>query len=192
MPPTDDARSHILGRVQELRAEIARVRDRTHARDIKRQVLELREWAHFDGAAEELPGIIEAFVEEARATLVVILGTSAWDEPPTLDEALRKFKPTPPAPGSEQPPLTDEELARIWGRATRHHVSEDDLWALLRENRRLRSDAWLEQSAKEILGEPPVCECGVGADECMCARAEWFRRQGRAVSILRKHRDGKA
>lgn len=77
---TDEPRSRILGRVQELRAEILRMSDRAHGRAIKAQILALREEA-LATADEDLVGILDSFVEEAHATIVTFLGTAAWDDP---------------------------------------------------------------------------------------------------------------
>jgi hypothetical protein len=180
MPPTDDARNRILGEVQALRSEILRVRDRHHAREIKRKVLELQHVAiaatHVEGSGIEadVAHIVDGFVREARETLVAYLGTAAWDEPETVEQAKARMGKLPAAPGSEQPPLTDAELESIahtgvfLGGAT---ISADRLVA---ELRRLRSDEWLNAAAADYIG-PDVARMDHGA----------------LVAILRKHRDGR-
>ena len=77
----------------------------------------------------------------------------------------------------EEEPLTDEELAAMWKRATRHHISENDLWALLREVHRLRSDDWLARAAEEITDTEV---------------SEGYVEEAAVVAILREHRDRKA
>jgi hypothetical protein len=116
MPPSEEARTRLLGRVQELHAEILRVRDRVHARHLKRAVLELHEAAHADGGATDLPVILDAFVHETRETLISFLGTAAWDDPDTGEEAraaMRGWMPMRPAsvaPGEIIQRLYDSEI----------------------------------------------------------------------------------
>lgn len=113
----------ILGEIQALRAEVERLESRAHARSIRARLLQLREaaglWAQPGAPGSENEGadrarlrkIVHAFEDEARATITRTLGTSAWDDPETREEALARMGTLPAAPGMDPGQLlSDQQL----------------------------------------------------------------------------------
>jgi len=161
-----------------------------------------------DGAEE-----IVDWYERAGKRAMRDLGTSAWEEPETVEQAKARMGtlPAAPSPGvldrvNEQAPapLTDEELTEIEVAAhtgktgeprALDHVWFDDLLRLVADVRRLRSDEWLRAAMEEIAREH---------DGTVNALASTLRHEPGARldapewawdalgAILRKHRDGKA
>lgn len=189
-------RDEILGEVQALRAEILHVRNRAHGRDLKRKILELHRIAiaqtRVDGSGEEegAGAIVDGFVREAQETITALLGTSAWDEPETVEEAKARMAPLPAAPGSEPPPAwpgRDGKLLKASDincyladyHAWLARTCADVLPPAERKLARLRSEEWLERAATEI-------HDGLGDDPAQNPT------EREMVEILRKHRDDKA
>lgn len=103
-----DPRTEILGEIQALRAEVERVGSRAEARELKGRILALAAKAPPSAAA-----IVAAFLDEARETITRTLGTSAWLEPETREEALAKMDahPSPASPYNDPASLlSDKEL----------------------------------------------------------------------------------
>jgi len=182
MTPTDDAFAlQVLGRIREMRHELERLRDRAQARNFKSRLVELHESCREDRVPADVAGVVETFVDLAHQTIVGFYGTSAWDEPETVEEAKSRMGTLP---GSDRSPLTEEELEDIRDFAdsdARHRLQPR--WKVLTnptsvqraaaELRRLRSDSWLVSAAEEIANS---------ADPY-----DWQAN----LAILRKHRDGK-
>jgi hypothetical protein len=100
MPPTDDdARDRILGEVEALRGELSRLRDRAHARDLKRRLIAL----YLEAATLDLQlanAHVSPLIFEAVGAIIRTMGTAAWDEPETVEEAKARMRTLPAAPGS--------------------------------------------------------------------------------------------
>jgi hypothetical protein len=100
MPPTDDdARDRIIGEVQALRGELSRLRDRAHARDLKRRLITL----YLEAATLDLQlanAHVSPLIYEAVGAIIRTMGTAAWDEPETVEEAKARMRTLPAAPGS--------------------------------------------------------------------------------------------
>ena len=86
----------------------------------------------------------------------------------------------PPGPGSEPSLLTDDELDYLEGRARNDigRVRPAHVLSLVAEVRRLRSGEWLKAAVAEICMDYCSVECELTLEE--------------GLSLLRKHRDGKA
>jgi hypothetical protein len=234
MTDTDDVA--INRELQALAAELDRVIDgrnpnRGASLDVARKYRALYDrvqaaWGcapnHMTAEATEMAHRVHLAILDARSRVVRALGTAAWDEPETVEQAKARMGTLPAAPGPgvldrvnerEPPPLTDEDLDalagdklantgdsmrfyalggdqlclwRCGGRAARlgRERSEDEghrphcpIYRLVAEVRRLRSDEWLRAAALEIADK---YESGT------------VSRLASAVTILRKHRDGKA
>lgn len=142
---------------------------------------------------------ISADMTPARDRVVRELGTAAWEEPETVEQAKARMGTLPAAPGAstfgpggggpardpEPSPLTDEELDHLEREAKRFTAPEpwegnatETIVRLLAEVRRLRSDEWLERAADEI-------------DGGMDALNETGPSRNEILDILRKHRDGR-
>lgn len=120
MPPTDDAFSiQLLGQVQELRAAIERLNNRAEARAFKARLVALHETSRGATVAPDVAKVVDEFSGLARTAILKLYGTSAWEDPETIEEAKARMGRLPPAPGpgvldriNERvpPPLTDEDL----------------------------------------------------------------------------------
>ena len=150
-----------------------------------------------DGAEE-----IVDWYERAGKRVVRELGTSAWDEPETVEQAKARMGTlsAPPGPGvldrvneGEPRPLTDGDLAEVdkilgWivpaelqgqGDTQRYFAVRLRHAGLLfmAEVRRLRSDDCLVRAAEEITDSEV---------------RDGYVEEAAVVAILRKHQDGKA
>lgn len=140
-------REQILGEIQALRAEVARVESREHGRSINRRLRALYEAADYDVALTH----VVPFALEARATITKSFGTVAWDEPETREEALARMDahPMPAAPGMDPGRLlSDEDLAAAeaavlaairWTETTGPTKVASSFDLIMAELRRLRS-----------------------------------------------------
>lgn len=159
MQPTDDALGlRLLGQVQELRVALERLNDRAEARALKARLLTLHDASRGITVAADVGKIVDEFFTTARDLIVKSYGTSAWEEPETVEEAKARMGTLPAAPGPgvldrvnerETAPLADDVLAEVetaaregLGGSVRalDQLHFDDLLRLVAEVRRLRSE----------------------------------------------------
>jgi hypothetical protein len=182
-PTDDDARLRILSEIQALRGELAGLRDRKHARDLKRQIEALQMRAltltHVAGSGIEADtyDVVDAFVLEARAEIIQGYGTSAWDDPETVEEAQARMGTLPAAPESEEP-ITDAELDEI-KESDGIAISSDQAVRLVAEIRRLRSSNLLADDELDAVaeGDPAAVQRIVELARHLLAEKGHIRRQ---------------
>ncbi len=196
MPPTDDeylatARHAMMALEAQLYRSLG-LPSPSHdqALSIARQMCDLVARAIADLGVKGAEEIVDWY-ERAAKRVVRDLGTSAWDEPETVEQAKARIGTLSAAPGpgvldrvneGEPRPLTDEELDAIARgglyRLGRGWFAQRDYRApLLAEVRRLRSDDWLVRAAEKITDSEV---------------RDGYVEEAAVVAILRKHRDGKA
>jgi hypothetical protein len=130
-----------------------------------------------DGAQE-----IVDWYERAGQRVMRDLGTSAWEEPETVEQAKARMGTLSAAPESTHR-LPDEildELDRDAAATLKRgdgSMSADctDVRCIVAEVRRLRSDDWLQRAAEEITD---------------CEVRDGYVEEAAVVAILRKRRDG--
>lgn len=103
---SDDRRTEILGKIQALRADVERVGSREEARALKLRILALAV-----NPPPDVKQLVAEFLDEARATITRTLGTSAWLDPETREEAIARMGTLPSASGDPGQLLSDQELA---------------------------------------------------------------------------------
>src|SRR5258708_6575554 len=206
MPPTDDeylaAARHAM---MALEAQLYRSLggpspSRDQAQSIARQMRDIVARAIAALGVEGAEEIVDWY-ERAGKRVVGDLGTSAWNEPETVEQAKARMGTLSAAPGpsvldrvneGEPRPLTDVELAeidKILGRIvpaelqgqadTQRYFAVRLRHAgllLMAEVRRLRSDDWLVRAAEEITDSEV---------------RDGYVEEAAVVAILRKHRDAK-
>ena len=188
MTSADDAFAlQVLGLVRELGHELEQPRDRGHARDFKMRLVELHESCRGDRVPAEVRSVVDTFVDLAHQTIVGYYGTSAWDEPETVEEASARMGTLPAAPGSRRP-RSESELrnlrnyfADLPDREPLHATTAAEVVLVIDEALRLRSDDWLKRAVEEM---------------AMISVSDWDRMsvsdcEGRLLSVLQRRRDGR-
>jgi hypothetical protein len=210
MPPSDDDyRAEALGALIALVAQLDRAPHRTAAlataRNIRALLARSDQVLKVPGATDELHQMADA----ARARVIKSYGTSAWEEPETVEEAKARMGTLPAAPGSEA--LTSEPSGDAENAFS--HVKRQPEPSPLTDEGLGEVEAALHWKAAEGGDlEPPIVSAKLALNlvaEVRRLRAdEWLLRavddigaldtleghvdMAKALAILRKHRDGKA